>query len=185
MTGMGLDKKKIARAYIKRSKEYIKRLVNLHKQEVADLERFLEDGRESAFVSLFFCDFHLNGYKPVSDEDVDRALSEGMLPILKQFHYLSKSSDFCEKTAKEILDENGYDSSEIMTFENESYDSALIGVSNDNRAVYSYNRMVEWYMNHNNCSDEDAREWIDYNTLGAIPSAGAGAPIVVFEIDGE
>ncbi len=43
--------------------------------------------------------------------------------------------------------------------------------------------MVEWYMKKNDCSEQDAAEWIDWNTLRALPYAGAGAPIVMHELD--
>jgi hypothetical protein len=101
----------------------------------------------------------------------------------KLFRDSEKTSDVHERTAKEMLDERGYDTSSIMLFENESYDSALIGVTDDDRAVYSYDKMVEWYVNKNSCSVEEAMEWIDYNTLRAIPYAGAKAPIVIKELE--
>jgi hypothetical protein len=88
-----------------------------------------------------------------------------------------------ERTAEQILEDNGYDAEDIVLLKDESYDSALIAVTHDFRAVYSYDKMVEWYMNKNGCSAEEAIEWIDYNTLRAIPYAGARAPIVVKELE--
>ena len=49
-----------------------------------------------------------------------------------------------KRTARQIIEDNGYEN--VVIFENESYDSALIGISHDNRAIYSYDKMVEWYM---------------------------------------
>lgn len=87
------------------------------------------------------------------------------------------------RTAEQILEDNGYDSGDFVLLKDESYDSALIAVSDDFRAVYSYDKMVEWYVEKNGCSAEEAMEWIDYNTLRAIPYAGARAPIVVKELE--
>ena len=87
-----------------------------------------------------------------------------------------------ERTAEQILADNGYDADDIVLLKDESYDSALIAVTDDYRAVYSYDKMVEWYMNKNGCSAEEAIEWIDFNTLRAIPYAGAMAPIVIKEL---
>ena len=87
-----------------------------------------------------------------------------------------------ERTAEQILADNGYDVDDIVLLKDESYDSALIAVTDDCRAVYSYDKMVEWYMNKNGCSAEEAIEWIDFNTLRAIPYAGAMAPIVIREL---
>ena len=84
-----------------------------------------------------------------------------------------------KRTARQIIEDNGYEN--VVIFENESYDSALIGISHDNRAIYSYDKMVEWYMEKNHCSEEEAIDWIDYNTIRAIPYAGASAPIVLYE----
>ena len=85
------------------------------------------------------------------------------------------------KTSEQILEENGYE--DVVILKNESYDSALIGVSNDNRAIYSFEKMVEWYMEKNKCSEEDAIEWIEFNTLRALPYAGANGPIVMHELE--
>lgn len=87
-----------------------------------------------------------------------------------------------ERTAEQILADNGYDAEDIVLLKDESYDSALIAVTDDYRAVYSYDKMVEWYMNKNGCSAEEEIEWIDFNTLRAIPYAGAMAPIVIKEL---
>jgi len=88
-----------------------------------------------------------------------------------------------ERTAEQILADNGYDAEDIVLLKDESYDSALIAVTDDCRAVYSYDKMVEWYMEKNGCDADDAMEWIDYNTLRAIPYAGEKAPIVVKELE--
>ena len=81
-------------------------------------------------------------------------------------------------TAEERLLENGYEGIKYLT--DYSYDSALIGVSNDDRAVYDYEKMVEWLMDTENFSEEEAREWIDYNTIRALPYFGTDAPIIPF-----
>ena len=47
------------------------------------------------------------------------------------------------RTAEQILEDNGYDSGDFVLLKDESYDSALIAVSDDFRAVYSYDKMVE------------------------------------------
>ena len=79
--------------------------------------------------------------------------------------------------AEERLLEAGYEGTKYLT--NYSYDDALIGVSDDGRAVYDYEKMVEWLVSEEGFSVEDAIEWIDYNTLRAIPYMGSDAPIVM------
>lgn len=80
-------------------------------------------------------------------------------------------------TAAELLEDYGYE--DVVIFSNYSYDDALIGVTHDNRAVYDYDLMVEWLVSHEGFSYEDAIEWIEYNTLRAIPYYGNTAPIVM------
>ena len=107
--------------------------------------------------------------------------------VLKKEKKMDEQNQFneqkLERTAEQILADNGYDVDDIVLLKDESYDSALIAVTDDYRAVYSYDKMVEWYMEKNGCSAEEAIEWIDYNTLRALPYAGARAPIVVKEME--
>lgn len=44
-------------------------------------------------------------------------------------------------TVREYLENEGYE--EVIIFDNPSYDDAFIGVTNDNRAVYDYDKMIE------------------------------------------
>ena len=83
--------------------------------------------------------------------------------------------------AEERLLENGYDEVKYLT--DYSYDSALIGVTDDGRAVYDYELMAEWLMDAEGWSYEDACEWISYNTLRAIPYMGEDAPIVMNRLE--
>ena len=107
--------------------------------------------------------------------------------VLKKEKKMNEQNQFNEqngeRTAEQILADNGYDSEDFVLLKDESYDSALIAVSDDFRAVYSYDKMVEWYMEKNGCTAEEAMEWIDYNTMRALPYAGARAPIVVKELE--
>ena len=48
---------------------------------------------------------------------------------------------------------------------------------------YDYDKMVEWLMKKENFSQEDAIEWIDYNTIRALSYMGEKAPIVFFNIE--
>lgn len=70
---------------------------------------------------------------------------------------------------------------DAIVFENPDYDSAIIGVSHDDRVVYSYARMIEHLVLNDEMDPEEAAEFIDYNTLGALPGIENG-PIVVHDI---
>lgn len=79
----------------------------------------------------------------------------------------------------QILIDGGYE--EVIIFENPSYDSAFLGVSHDNRAIYDYEKMVECLMKDDDMSEEDAREFIDYNTLRSLPYQPM-SPIILYPV---
>ena len=83
-------------------------------------------------------------------------------------------------TAEEKLLNEGYE--DIIIFSGDSYDDALIGVSDDGRAIYDYDLMIEWLMVNDNMTDVDAMEWIDYNTIRSLPYVGDKAPIVMHRL---
>lgn len=85
------------------------------------------------------------------------------------------------RSAEEKLLDYGYDGVKYLT--NYSYDSALIGVTEDNRAVYDFGLMIEWLMIEEDFEYEEAIEWIEFNTLRAIPYMGEGAPIIMYPIE--
>ena len=68
-------------------------------------------------------------------------------------------------------------------FTEDDFRDAIIGTSHDGCLVYSYNKMVEYYMKENDCDEESAREWIDYNTIRTIPYMGTYPPVIVFEVN--
>lgn len=81
--------------------------------------------------------------------------------------------------AKQQLLDNGYE--DVVVFENPGYDTALIGVSENNRAVYSYDKMVEHLMKYEDMTEEDACDFICYNTIRALPYI-PDAPIIIYEL---
>jgi hypothetical protein len=81
-------------------------------------------------------------------------------------------------TAKEKLENDGWE--DVIIFSDFSYDDALIGVSIDNRAVYDFDKMVEWLMFTEDFSYDEAVEWIEYNTIRALPYMGSAAPIIIY-----
>lgn len=88
----------------------------------------------------------------------------------------------CEAERK--LCEAGYEG--VVFLVNSSYDTALVGVTTDGRAAYNYELMVEYLVKEEGFEDEyEARDFIDYNTLRALPYFGKGAPIVYYPKDYE
>lgn len=81
-----------------------------------------------------------------------------------------------DKVKEKILEE-GYE--DVVVFDNPDYESAFIGVSHDNRAIYDYNLMIESLMKEEGMTEEDAADFISYNTIRAcdyIPNS----PIILY-----
>ena len=80
--------------------------------------------------------------------------------------------------AEERLLEYGYEGVKYLV--DEGYDDALIGVSEDGRAIYDFDKMVEWLMTKYDWSETESIEWIEYNTIRALPYFGDKAPIIMY-----
>ena len=83
-------------------------------------------------------------------------------------------------TAEERILDAGYE--DVVILKDYSYDDALIGVTEDGRAVYDFDLMVAWLMETEGWEEIDAIEWIEYNTLRALPYMGSGAPLVMYRV---
>lgn len=82
-------------------------------------------------------------------------------------------------TDKEKLCDEGYE--DVIVFDNPSFDGALIGVSIDNVAIYSYSKMIKAAVEQEGWTEEEAAEWIDYNTIRSLPYT-ENSPIIIYEI---
>ena len=85
--------------------------------------------------------------------------------------------DAVAKSAEERLLEAGYDA--VLIFKNYGFDDALIGVTEDNRAVYDYDKMVTWIMDLEGFTVEEAVDWIGFNIISFLPRHDTKGPIVI------
>lgn len=83
-------------------------------------------------------------------------------------------------TNREILESLDYE--DLIVFDNPDYDGAIIGVSEDNRVVYDYDKMIDHLVSHDGMTTEDAADFIGYNTIRSLPYAGPHAPIIMYDI---
>lgn len=73
----------------------------------------------------------------------------------------------------------------VMLFDSPSFDRSIIGVdAQSGRAIYDYSKMVAEFAEDNSCDESEAEEFICRNTIGALPYAGDGAPIVLEPLEG-
>ena len=85
-----------------------------------------------------------------------------------------------EELEQKLLD-NGYGG--VILLKDYDYASAFIGVTDDNRAVYEYSKMVDCLMEHEDWTYEAAVEWIDYNTIMALQYMGSKAPLIMYSLE--
>lgn len=83
--------------------------------------------------------------------------------------------------AEERLLDAGYE--DVKYLVNFSYDDALIGVSHNGRAIYNFDLMVDWLMREEGWSDIESIEWLEFNTLRALPYMGKDAPIIMYSLE--
>ena len=81
---------------------------------------------------------------------------------------------------KDILMDQGFEN--FIIFENPDYDSAIIGITENNQVVYDYDKMIEHLIQEDDMSYEEAIDFISYNTIRSLPYAGEGVPIIMYSI---
>lgn len=68
---------------------------------------------------------------------------------------------------RDILVEMGYEDS--VVFENPAYDAAIIGVDTDRHVIYDFDKRIECLMEEEGMTYEEAVDFIDCNTIRALP----------------
>ena len=66
---------------------------------------------------------------------------------------------------------------DAVVFDNHAYDNSIIGTTFDGRAIYDFDKMVKELMQDEGWSEEEAIEWIEFNTIRALPYGGEKAPL--------
>lgn len=132
------------------------------------------------------------GRRYMSDiENGRRNVSLEIIEKLAEFFEIS-SSDFIKiieqadespltiDSLKDYLCELGYEDAVVL--EKPDYLSAIVGVSEDGRVIYSYPKMLQHLVLNDGMTYEEAAEFVDYNTIGALPYMGEKKPIILNEI---
>lgn len=84
-----------------------------------------------------------------------------------------------ENDIKELIADYEYE--DVIIFSHPDYASAFIGVSEDNRAVYDYDKMVKYLMDKDDMTDIEAIEFVEYNTIRSLPYF-ENAPIIIHNL---
>lgn len=125
-----------------------------------------------------------NGRRNISLEIIEKiaAFFEMTASELVQKFEQVKIPPLTIKALKEYLCDCGYENTIIL--ESPDYLSAIVGISDDARIIYDYEKMVKFLMISEGMDYEEAIEFIDFNTLGALPYMGEKRPIILNRIEG-
>lgn len=84
------------------------------------------------------------------------------------------------KALDALVEDQGIEE-EVIRLDNHHYDKSIIGMTEDGRLIYSFELMVQEFMEDEGCDETEAIEWLEYNTLRALPYMGERAPIIMME----
>ena len=84
-----------------------------------------------------------------------------------------------KRTARQKLQENISDDKEVILIDEEAFKESLVGVTDDMRAVYDFDKMISEYSKYYSCGMSDAREYIEHTILSRIRKIGSRAPIIM------
>lgn len=89
----------------------------------------------------------------------------------------------CPRTLQNIQEwvEERSDGEAIM-FRNPEYLGAILGITDDGRLVYSYQKMVQYLVEHEGMTWEEAQEDIDFNAGRSVSFMGEKAPIIINDL---
>ena len=68
---------------------------------------------------------------------------------------------------------------DAVVFDNYAYDNSIIGTTFDGRAIYDFNKMVDELMADEGWTIGEAVDWIEFNTMRALPYGGEKTPMIV------
>lgn len=84
-----------------------------------------------------------------------------------------------DKRIEKALDNFGKEWEEEIKYLT-GFNRSIVGLSSDHRVVYSKDKMITQLLEDGDCEDEiDAIDYLDYNTVRALPYMGEGAPIII------
>ncbi len=72
---------------------------------------------------------------------------------------------------------------EAIILRDPDYADAVIGIDDEGRVIYSYDLMVQSLCLTDGMTEEEAAEYIDYNTLRSLSYMGDKHPLVMYSLD--
>ena len=124
-----------------------------------------------------------NGKRNISIDVLERLAKQLCMSVSELFsraELIGRDFDY-NAALKRWLCDNGYDDTVVL--DSPEFASAVTGISEDGRLIYSYDLMAEGLAMYDGMTIEEAEEFIDYNTIRALPYMGEKAPIIMYSAD--
>lgn len=81
---------------------------------------------------------------------------------------------------RELLTEMGHE--DAVVFDSPEFDDAIIGTTHDGRVVYDFDKMVKGFVEANGGTEEEAIEFIEYNTIRSLPYY-PNSPVIMYPLE--
>lgn len=155
-----------------------KAIIMLRKQRGLAQEKFAGD----AEIDRRYMSDIENGKRNISLDVIERVAKCFGISVNELF-YIAENIDTQPSidNIKDWLCEHDYE--DTIVLESPDYLSAIVGVSDDGRLIYDYEKMATHLVITNDMSYEEAYEFIDFNTIGALPYMGEKRPIILTKIE--
>jgi len=155
-----------------------KAIIMLRKQRGLAQEQF---ANEAEIDRRYMSDIE-NGKRNISIDVIER-LANCLGINVSELFSIAENIDSARTLdeIKEWLCDRDYEDTVVL--ENPDYLSAIVGVSDDGRLIYDYEKMAEHLMATDGMDYEEACEFIDFNTIGALPYMGEKRPIIMNKME--
>ena len=156
-----------------------KAIVKLRKQRGLAQEKF---ANESEIDRRYMSDSE-NGKRNISIDVIERLAKSFGISVSDLFQIAENiDNQLTIDQLKEWLCDREYEDTVVL--ESPDYLSAIVGISDDGRLIYDYEKMVEHLVATDGMEYEEACEFIDFNTIGALPYMGEKRPIILTKVEG-
>lgn len=122
-----------------------------------------------------------NGKRNISIDIMDRlARYFGVSVAFMLYRAESPQPSTLEELKKWI---NSFTDEEVLVFDAPDYIGAFVGLTYDNRALYAYDLMLEHLVGKEQMDQEEAAEFISYNTLRSLDygaARGDKVPVILY-----
>ena len=155
-----------------------KAIVQLRKQRGMAQEKFAND----AEIDRRYMSDIENGKRNISIDVIERLANSFGISVSELFQMAENiDNQLTIDQLKDWLCDRDYEDTVVM--ENPDYLSAIVGISDDGRLIYDYEKMVEHLVATDGMDYDEACEFIDFNTIGALPYMGEKRPVILTRIE--